>query len=270
MVSTDTARAIVNIVSTMHSGWIDCHSHILPAIDDGSKSVEESIEILREFRANGVQTVWATPHFYPDQEITVFVERRQQAYETLMTEVGEQQVDVPPILQGAEVLLSIDTAGLEGLEKLCIEGTKYILIELPYTNWSPWIYEALYTIQARHGLIPIIAHMERYETLLSDIDKMNKLVEMDVIIQMNAYSLLGKQKHFAKQLVKKGMIHLLGSDTHRSKKYTGVWKGYEQITQKLGQQTTSQLVANANKVIANEKIEKPEAKLMRKLWKWYI
>lgn len=264
------ARAMVSIVSTMHNEWMDCHSHILPGIDDGSKCVEESIALLKAFSTHGVQTVWATPHFYPDQTIDTFLEARQQAYEALMQEVDEQQMEIPRILQGAEVLLSVDTPSLEGLERLCIEGTKYILIELPYTNWAPWVYEALYTIQAKHGLRPIIAHMERYEKLLSSIEKVNKLVEMDVIIQMNAYSLLGKRKRFAKLLVRKKMVHLLGSDTHRSKKYTGVWMGYEQITRKLGQQTTSQLLANANQVIANEKIEKPEAIPIRKLWKWYI
>lgn len=260
----------VSIVTTTHKEWVDCHCHVLPGIDDGSRNVEESLEILKTFYANGVQTVWATPHFYPNQDLEAFLEERQQAYQTLMHQVHLEQAEIPRILQGAEVLLSIDTPQMADLDKLCIEGTRYILIELPYTNWAPWIYEALYTIQAKHGVTPIIAHMERYEKMLSSVDKFNKLVETNVLIQMNVYSLLGKQKKFAKQLVKKKMVHLLGSDTHRSKNIKGVWLGYDQLAKKLGQQTAMQFLQNANQVIANEKVDKLDPTPIRKVWKWYI
>lgn len=248
---------------------LDCHSHILPKIDDGSRSIEESMKILREFQKQGIELLFATPHFYPDAKLEEFLEKRERAYAELVEEISRSGEEVPKILKGAEVLLSIDTPNLPGLEKLCIEGTKYILIELPYVNWSEWVYGAIYNIIANRGLIPILAHIERYERVVNDLSKINRLLEMDVVVQMNAYSLLGKKKAFALRLIKNNMIHVLGSDAHREKTAIGVVKGYNVVSKKVGKDAAGRLMSNAKEIVANQMVQKVDPKPIRKIWGMY-
>lgn len=248
----------------------DCHSHILPGIDDGSKSVEESMQLLRKFQEQGVQVVLATPHFYPDNKIEEFLSKRNKAFEELMEVVEATQETLPKILRGAEVLLSIDTPNLPDLEALCIEGTRYILIEMPYANWSKWVYQAIHNIIANRGLIPILAHVERYERVVSDISKINRLLEMDVVVQVNAYSLLGSKKALALRLIKNNGAHVLGSDAHRAKTAVGVREAYEVVRKKLGKESADRLMANGKLVMKNQKIQKLESKPIKKVFNFYI
>lgn len=263
------AMGSMEIIMYNPSELFDCHSHILPGIDDGSRNVEESMSMLRKFEEQGVQVIWATPHFYPDAKLEEFLDKRDKAYKELIEEVSVQGEDLPKILKGAEVLLSIDTPQLPDLEKLCIEGTRYILIELPYVNWSEWVYEALYTILAHRGLIPILAHIERYERVVSDISKINRLLEMDVVVQMNAYSLTGSKKALALRLIKNNMIHVLGSDAHRAKTAIGVSEGYALVSKKLGKEVANRLMYNAKVIIENQVIEKLEPKPIKKVLGMY-
>lgn len=250
--------------------WIDCHSHVIPGIDDGSRSIEESLEILRQFKAEGVGTIFATPHFYPDDNIDDFLVRRDEAYNQLMSFINEGNENVPIIRRGAEVYLGVDTPQLLDLEKLCIEGTRYILIELPNIGWPEWVYEALYTIKAKYKITPLIAHIERYESIIKDLDKFYRLVEMDVVTQMNAYALLEKKKAFAIQLVKNDMIHVLGSDAHRARTASGVIRGYEVITQKLGSEQAEKLAQNAEILLNDQLIDKLEPKPIKKVLGFYL
>lgn len=235
---------------------IDCHSHILPCIDDGSRSMQESKDILRKMKDVGVQTVWATPHFYPNHNLEEFLVKRDKAYEALVESLGEEAGELPSIRRGAEVLLSVDTPNLQDLHQLCIEGTRYILIELPYANWSEWVYDTLYKIRAKHKLIPIIAHIERYAPMQTSIDKINRLLEMDLMTQMNVYSLMGKHKSLALRMVKNNMIHLLGSDTHRLKSMTPVNEGYEFIGKKMGEAVANRMINHAEAVLKDQKVDK--------------
>lgn len=248
----------------------DCHSHILPAIDDGSRSVEESMSMLRKFGGEGVKAILATPHFYPDTKIEEFLVKREDALGELVETMRECGEEIPRVLKGAEVLLSVDTPKLPDLEKLCIEGTKYILIELPYVNWSEWVYQAIYNIIANRGLIPILAHIERYERVVSDISKINRLLEMDVVVQVNAYSLLGSKRSLALRLIKNNMVHVLGSDAHRAKTAVGVREAYELVSKKLGKESADRLMTNGKMVMENQNIQKLEPKPIKKVLKFYI
>lgn len=264
--------AMANTVNTMLKGLIDCHSHILPEVDDGSRNSEESLDILRQFKEQGIKTILATPHFYPDQNLEDFLASREVGYEKLMTAIEESGESMPGVLKGAEVLLAVDTPKLEGLDKLCIEGTRYILIELPYADWKEWVYEALYTIRVKHGLIPVMAHIERYEPLLKDIEKLNRLAAMEVVLQMNAYSLLGKNKvkTLAKRLVKNDMVQVLGSDVHRAKSAKSVALGYEVIAKEIGSAKLETMLNNAKLLVRDEKIDRPTFKPIKKKFGFYF
>ena len=143
---------------------IDIHSHILQNIDDGSESVEMAIELLKESANQNVGTVVLTPHYYPSEKQTVesFLNNRQKALELLKGEMGKQEFDFPHLKLGAEVALTADLSKVQDIEKLAIEGTNYILIEMSYEVWQDWMFENLYFLIAAKNLIPVIAHIERY------------------------------------------------------------------------------------------------------------
>ncbi len=193
----------------------DFHSHILPEVDDGSRSIEQSIAMLDMLRNSGVGTVVATPHFYYNKtNVDRFLTKREAAYQRLTEATGEKKG--VQIRKGAEVLLTTDIPNLDGLEKLCIENTAYILIELPYSYWSSWVYRAIDEIAFR-GLKPIIAHIDRYSWAGDDC--IRKIFDLNCLIQLNTDAVIDKHiRKKAFKYIKNGEIHLLGSDAHDDKR----------------------------------------------------
>ncbi len=189
---------------------IDFHSHILPAIDDGSKSIDETMALLQAAKSQGLDAVIATPHFYPDRDTPEhFLAEREKAVEKLRGK------EMPlPVYIGAEVAFFIGMGSYENLASLAIEGTKVILIEMPFCKWSPTETEEILKI-AERGFTPVLAHIERY------IDLHNKKALRffaacdNIYLQSNAnFFLRKKTSRRALRYLKKGMIHLIGSDCH--------------------------------------------------------
>ena len=142
---------------------VDIHSHILPGIDDGSESVEMSIQMLRDSMAQGVDTVISTSHCYlrEESDIDAFLEKRQKSYDILTKAVQKEKNPLPKIRLGAEVRIDNDVSRFKNLEKLCIEGTNYILIEMSYSKWHQSVYDALYSMTLKN-MRPVMAHIERF------------------------------------------------------------------------------------------------------------
>ncbi len=191
---------------------IDFHAHVLPGIDDGAKDISEAHLLLLSQKKQGIDTVVATSHCLPDESISKFIAKRNAAYELLLEQGFE---DVPQIVLGAEVALYYGLSECEDLRLSCIEGTNYILLELPMEFWNDWVYDEIYKISVMHHVRPIIAHLDRY----LDIDKNNhiidKLLSMDVTIQINAEALFHfSSRRFVKKIWKKKKKLLLGSDCH--------------------------------------------------------
>lgn len=193
---------------------IDFHSHILPGADHGSKSVEESLEMLRMTKEQGIDAVVATPHFYADEDYPEeFLTRRNIAKDKLLEAMAGK--DLPKLYYGAEVAYYRGMSRSEALKDLAIEGTNAILVEMPMTKWTDVMYQELEDIRMNLGLIPIIAHVDRYLTPLRDFGIPDRLAELPVLVQANASFFLKKNMaKKAKKLLAKDMIHLLGSDTH--------------------------------------------------------
>ena len=224
---------------------IDFHTHILPAIDDGSRSVEESLAIFKQQHQEGVQALVATPHFYPDDQLEAFLQRRDLAAEQFEQALqAEGLLGQVKLKKGAEVLLSVDTWKMENLEALCITGTKYILLEMPYSRWSEWVYTSVQNIIDNHKLIPVIAHVERYDTVMEDPNQLLRFIEMGALLQMNTYSLQKKSSKYklAHKLLKHHMIHILGSDVHRAKGLMPIKEGYRLIEMQHGEQMVANML----------------------------
>lgn len=191
---------------------IDWHSHVLPQMDDGSKSIEETLELLKLLKEQGVNTVMATPHFYADDEpLERFLERRKESYEKLSEALPK---DAPNILLGAELCYYSGVSRLEGLEKLCIEGTRLLLLEMPFEHWTEHTVREVRELAAQGSVTVILAHIERYIDM-QDSGVFENLREYGVITQVNSsFFVRNATKRKALKLLAKGEIQLLGSDTH--------------------------------------------------------
>lgn len=192
--------------------FTDYHSHILPEIDDGSKSAEESVQMLEKLSEQGLERVVATPHFYAHREESVesFIKKRKSAYEKLC----RKNIPVKEIYLGAEILMESGISECDGIEKLAIEETNLILLEPPYYDCPKNLTDEIYSISYDYKLKPIIAHIHRYIGLYEK-SEIEELLKIDAIFQINNQAFRNfREKHFVKSLIKEGYPLVFGSDCH--------------------------------------------------------
>lgn len=224
----------------------DFHAHILPRVDDGSASVEESIAMLRSLAEQGVTQVVATPHFYPNYDNPErFLRRRAKAYASLM-EAVEAYPGLPQIRLGAEVAFFCGMSESELLPQLTIEKNRCILIEMPPPPWTEGMYRELVQIREQQGLIPIIAHIDRYLTPWRTFGIPKRLVQLPVMVQANAEFFTKRSTaSLAMKLLKLDQIQLLGSDCHNmSHRKPNLGAAVERIGSRLGRGTLEKIREN--------------------------
>lgn len=192
---------------------IDVHCHMLPGIDDGSKNVDMSLEMIKMSADQGVTGICFTPHFYADMNSPEeFTARRDNALKLLESRLGELPV-VPDYTVGAEVHYFRGISRSSAIERLCIGKSNYILIEMPFRTWQPYIIEEIEELSEVSGMNIIIAHIERY------LDQDKKLVRRiidnpNLLKQCNAEFFIERTAGKAFKMLKRGEIDLLGSDSH--------------------------------------------------------
>ena len=221
----------------------DFHSHILPCVDDGSQSVQESIAMLHMEAEQGIAHVIATPHFYPRYDTAVdFLTKRETAMNRLCKEM-EQYSGLPKVTMGAEVYFFRGMSESEQLSQLTIEGSHSILIEMPPSPWTEDMYRELEAIWVRRGITPIIAHVDRYIRPFHTHGIPRKLADLPVLVQANAEFFLNKRTAgMALRMLKAGQIHLLGSDCHNLKtRKPNMGEAIHLIQRKLGENMIRQL-----------------------------
>jgi protein-tyrosine phosphatase len=220
----------------------DLHTHILPGIDDGAQTIEESISLLRAEIKSGVNTVALTPHFdLSAAEQSDFIIRRNKAYNALSDAIRRHNLQIELIL-GAEVKFS-HLPDLD-LDTLCYEGTKIILVELPMDHYPLYTQDVLYRIQL-DGYVPLIAHAERYTYFTSKPDLLEKLIRSGTLIQVNANGLLksGKTRKRILKMIANGFVHVLATDTHSmDMRPPRLDKAIKVIEKKLGTEAAQRLV----------------------------
>lgn len=198
-------------------GMTDAHSHILPGVDDGVPSIEDSLEILRIYEEQGVSTVWLTPHIMEDIPNTT--EELQQRYEELKTAYNgpiELRLAAEYMLDNLfEERLDADDLLYHSIPDA---PQKELLVETSYFNPPMDLYGTLSKIKSK-GIYPILAHPERY--FYMDDKDYEKLKAMGVRFQLNLFSLTGqygkKAQENAEKLLKGGYYSLMGTDLHRHK-----------------------------------------------------
>lgn len=193
----------------------DIHSHILPGLDDGSKSLSKSIEMLKMEAAQGIGRVVATPHFYPRYDRPeVFLAKRKTA-EMRLREEMEKHPGLPQVEVGAEVRYFLGMSQSNALPELTIGPNPFILVELEEGPWGESVYQELERISRERGFTPVIAHVERYISPFSANRHIRRLMELPVLVQSNAgFFLNARTRRKALEMLQKGQIHVLGSDCH--------------------------------------------------------
>jgi protein-tyrosine phosphatase len=219
---------------------IDWHSHILPAMDDGSRDTAESISLLNMQVSQGISTVIATPHFYAnDETVASFLERRKQALELLKSELPE---GAPEIRLGAEVKYYQGISRMADLKDLRIEGSKLLLLEMPMSHWTEYMVRELIELSGKSSIKIVLAHVERYFHLQKQA-VWDRLFENGILAQVNAsffHSFATKRKAIA--LLQEGSIQLIGSDCHGvTSRPPQIDKAFEVIRKKLGDEYLNQM-----------------------------
>lgn len=191
----------------------DWHSHLLPGVDDGSKSVEESIALLSMLRDQGVNDVVATPHFDAAcDEPRAFIARRDAAYATLCEHIDGESI--PSIILGAEVAYFSGISNMAELESLAIGDTGLLLLEMPMERWGRYTVDEILRIIRAGRVRPVLAHVERYLGF-GNSAAISELFAAGVQLQSNASFFIGiRTRRRALKMLKKRQIRFLGSDCH--------------------------------------------------------
>ncbi len=189
---------------------IDFHSHILPGADHGSKNLETSICQLMAAKQHGIDIVAATPHFYANMEnVSEFLSRRESAYNELLPSFS---TEFPHVLLGSEVLLFTGMENMAELDKLTLQGTNCLLLEMPYTSWDNKLTNTLDKICSSGNYTVILAHIDRYSN-----KQLSILEDMDLYFQINVSSLCNLFTRIRlERYTNSGKVIALGSDIHGS------------------------------------------------------
>ena len=188
---------------------VDFHAHILPAADHGCADVQMSVQQLILAKQAHVDTVVATPHFYPQLEsIDEFLLRRKQCARKLAEAIYDKPL--PEVLIGAEVQLCPGLDRFEGLQRLCIKGTNVLLLELP-PNYSLRTFDnVIDSLIYGHRLTVVLAHIDRYSST-----HVNFLLDSGCLAQINAEALCHfRSARHCKQWLQSNSVVALGSDIH--------------------------------------------------------
>lgn len=215
-------------------GYIDIHTHILPGVDDGARSMEETLWMLRQASEQGIETIIATPHYAVGAK-NASVEHLKEIREQVQTEASK----INPRLQiklGNELYYSDSVLeSLKAKEALTLADSRYVLVEFSTGAAYNSMYQGLGSL-IRSGYIPIVAHIERYHCLEKKEYRIADLIELGCYIQMNCNSLQGgffdSEAKYNRKLVNQGMVHFLGSDCHDSKNRVPSMKSAIEILKK--------------------------------------
>jgi protein-tyrosine phosphatase len=195
---------------------IDLHSHILPGLDDGVRSLHEARELALAAAAEGVEAIAATPHVRSDYPTRP--EQMEQGVAELRRDFADQGIAVD-ILHGGEIELGrLWEIPQEELVRLSLGQTgRYVLLEFPYRGWPTGAKSALNTLRGI-GMTPVLAHPERNPEVQDHPERLQPLVESGTIVQVTAASLDGRlgraSQNAAERLIRLGLVHVLASDAH--------------------------------------------------------
>lgn len=235
---------------------IDIHTHILPGVDDGSKDIDESIKIIEYLYSKGITDIVLTSHYIPNTKYNYNQIARDRILTTLREKLNNDQIR---LYLGNEVYLSDDVLSLlEHHEISTINNTKYMLIELPLTGCLNNLQNILCEL-TDYGIVPIIAHPERYQFLQKNNKRIRELLEFNCLLQCNIDSITGKYgkkaKKLMKWLLKNNLVQFVATDTHYTKEDNSLDKSLKKLRKIVGKAKYEDLtLKNPLRVLRNENV----------------
>lgn len=196
---------------------VDIHCHILNGIDDGPKELEQSLSLCRKLHSNGIRNIIATPHFISGDSYMPKADDVKEKVLILQAELDKEEIDVK-LYHGMEVFASRDLIErIRENEILTLNNSRYILIEFSFGTISKYVSDILFNLQIE-GLTPIIAHPERYSSSFIKSNLLSEFVDKGILLQINSESITGfhgkRARKAALELLKRGMVHFVASDSH--------------------------------------------------------
>ena len=235
---------------------VDIHSHLIPSVDDGAKTVEETFNLIREAQNAGFSDIILTPHYMLNayepniEELILWKEKLKEA-------LHKEQISIN-LHVGMEVYIEEDIINLIKQNKiLTLAGSKYLLIELPLNTTVQYFDNVIFQL-LQNDIIPIIAHPERYKCVKEQPNLVRKFIEKECMIQSNYGSILGiygkTAQKTVKYLLKNNLIDFLGTDTHkRNTIYPQIEKSIKRIKKIIGEEELRKLTTtNAKKILENK------------------
>ncbi len=219
---------------------IDFHTHILPGMDDGSKNVRQSLEMLRMEQKMGIDTVFLTPHFYASQNSPeTFLNRREEAWERLQEDMEE---NLPQLLLGAEVQYYESIGYAENLSSLCIQGTNLLLLEMPFNRWDDRAVRTVLDLNGMDGIQIVLAHIDRYLKFVKE-DVWDLFQRSGILMQLNASAFSGLlHRRKAVSLMQNGFVQFIGSDCHNLDSRKPNWELVPEKAWQIAQQNCDYLL----------------------------
>ena len=242
---------------------IDIHSHILPNIDDGARSIEETFNLIKEAQKAGFEAIISTSHYMENYYETDVPEREvwvKAICENLQTKNIETNLYLGNEIYFSDNIIEL----LEQRKASTINDTSYVLFELPLNAEPMNLYDVVYEM-LQYKLVPILAHPERYSYVQKDPDLIYDLIEKGVLMQSNYGSIIGQYGEKAQIIVRKffenNMVHFLGSDVHRPNTiYPKIPQILREIESIIGSEKLEELTTKNPKLLLNNKkieIEEP-------------
>lgn len=238
---------------------IDLHSHIIPGIDDGARSVEDTYNMIIEAKEAGFTDIVATSHFFPNyfepttQELILWKNKLQEL-------LNYKKIDIR-LHSGMEVYIC---NGIEDFisnqQLLALGDSRYMLMEMPMNTPINFLDHIVYFLKSMNIRL-IIAHPERYSYVQNNFEIINDYLDNDILLQCNYASILGFYGKGAEQTMKKMLkqhkVHFLGSDCHRPNSvYALIPEAVDKIKRLIGEDEFYDIsTKNPKKVLNNEKVE---------------
>lgn len=252
---------------------IDIHCHLLPAVDDGPGTVEQTIEMARRAVEEGVTAIVVTPHaFHPQFETEDL--NVQEAAATLQNVLHQEGIKLD-IYPGQEIRVFGDLVqALEDGEALSLAGSRYVLVEFPSDTVPAYAEQLFFRLQTE-GYTPVIAHPERNKELATNPKRLMDFVSSGALSQVTTSSLTGEfgqnVKEIAFVFLRNGLSQLVASDAHSTGRRTFYWEAARQVvTEELGADRWETLIENATAIVKDEFVFVDPPILPTKNWrgKW--
>lgn len=197
---------------------VDMHNHLLPGLDDGSKSLEDSFKLLSGLQELGLEQFICTPHVmegvYPNNVDSIFSVR--DSFNTYLSTHGIET----KVASSAEYMIDSSLRKLIDTDQLCVIAGEYVLVEMSYLAESRELFQIIFDIQKK-GYKPILAHPERYSYYHNRKDVFRKIKDAGCYLQLNLLSISryygAEVRSVASQLIKSGMYDFVGTDLHHDK-----------------------------------------------------